>query len=198
MPIRLPAPPRTGCTSGIPSDRHQPRLAALDRRSALRLAGAGTAGILTLGALVSCAENDAIHDPDPLAAQEVLARADAAAATAAIAMAPERHAALSAIAAERNAHADALRTEIGRAIGAYADGTTPAHRTRANGPGPSAVASGSTVAPTAPPSIDALRTQLAASQKSSADLAHALSGYRAGLLASISAACAAQAGVLLV
>ncbi|MEU2035129.1 hypothetical protein [Nocardia amamiensis] len=197
MPIRLPAPPRAGCTSGIPSDRHEPRLAALDRRSALRLAGGGTVGILTLGALVGCAEKEVVHEPDPLAAQEILARADAAAASAAIAVAPERHAALSVIAAERTAHADALRTEIDRVIGVYADGTTPVHRTRANGPGPSAVAAGSAVPPTAPPSIDALRSQLAASQKSAADLARALSGYRAGLLASISAACAAQAGVLL-
>ncbi|WUD70069.1 hypothetical protein OHA40_26020 [Nocardia sp. NBC_00508] len=170
----------------------------MDRRSALRLAGGGTVGILVLGALAGCTEEDPVHEPDPLAAQEILARADAAAATAAIATAPERHAALSTVAAERTAHADALRTEIDRVIGVYADGTTPVHRTRANGSGPSAVAAGSAVPPTAPPSIDALRAQLAASQKSAADLARALSGYRAGLLASISAACAAQAGVLLV
>jgi hypothetical protein len=53
------------------------------------------------------------------------------------------------------------------------------------------------VPPTAPPTVEALRAQLAESRKTAADLARALSGYRAGLLASISAACAVQAGVLL-
>ncbi|MGO4613346.1 hypothetical protein AB4305_04160 [Nocardia sp. 2YAB30] len=197
MPIRLPAPPRAGCMSGIPSDRREPRRAALDRRSALRLAGGGTVGILAMGALPGCGTDDVVHEPDPLAAQEVLARADAAAATAAIALAPQRHAALTAIAAERTAHADALKAEIDRVIGVYGDGTKPVHRTRANGPArsssPSAVASGSAV----PPGVEALRAQLSQSQKSAADLARTQSGYRAGLLASISAACAAQAGVLL-
>ncbi|MGW4280981.1 hypothetical protein [Nocardia sp. NPDC004750] len=197
MPIRLPAPPRAGRTSGMPSDRHEPRRAALDRRSALRLAGGGTAGVLALGALVGCTGDDVVHEPDPLAAQEVAARSDAAAATAAIAVAPDRHAALAAIAAERTAHADALRTEIDRAIGVYADGTKPAHRTRAGASGPSAVASGSAVPPAAPPWRGDNSTQLTASQKSAAELARALTGYRAGLLASISAACAVQTGVLL-
>nr|WP_245676452.1 hypothetical protein [Nocardia niwae] len=153
--------------------------------------------MFAFGALAGCTGDDVVYEPDPLAAQEVAARADAAAATAAIAVAPDRHAALTAIATERTAHADALRTEIDRVIGVYADGTKPVHRTRANASGPSAAASGSAVPPTTPPTVDTLRTQLAASQKSAAELARALSGYRAGLLASISAACAVQAGVLL-
>ncbi|WP_280496590.1 hypothetical protein [Nocardia asiatica] len=197
MPIRLLAPPRAGRTSGMPSDRHELRPATLDRRSALRLAGGGTVGVLALGALTGCTGDDVVHEPDPLAALEIAARADAAAASAAIAVAPQRHAALTAIAAERTAHADALRTEMDRVIGVYADGTKPVHRTRANGSGPSAVASGSAVPPTAPPTVDALRAQLTESRKSAAELARALSGYRAGLLASISAACAVHAGVLL-
>ncbi|MFF7941128.1 hypothetical protein ACFZC5_15555 [Nocardia gamkensis] len=197
MPIRLPAPPRAGRTTGMPSDRHEPRADALDRRSAIRLAGGATVGVLALGAAAGCTGDDVVHEPDPLAAQEVAARADAAAATAAIAVAPDRHAALAAIAAERTAHADALRSEIDRVIGVYADGTKPVHRTRANASGPSAVASGSAVPPNTPPSIETLRARLAESRKSAADLARALDGYRAGLLASISAACAVQAGVLL-
>ncbi|MFE7742940.1 hypothetical protein [Nocardia sp. NPDC057455] len=197
VPIRLPAPPRAGRTIGMPSDRHEPRAAALDRRSALRLAGGATVGVLALGALAGCTGDDVVHEPDPLAAQEIAARADAAAATAAIAVAPDRHTALTAIAAERTAHADALRTEIDRVIGVYADGTKPVHRTRASESGPSAVASGSGVPPATPPTVEALRAQLAESRKSAADLARALDGYRAGLLASISAACAVQAGVLL-
>ncbi|MEU2126693.1 hypothetical protein ABZ507_33315, partial [Nocardia niwae] len=83
MPIRLPAPPRAGRFTGMPS--------ALDRRSALRLAGGGTVGMFAFGALAGCTGDDVVYEPDPLAAQEVAARADAAAATAAIAVAPDRH-----------------------------------------------------------------------------------------------------------
>ncbi|MFD0364377.1 hypothetical protein ACFQZZ_23310 [Nocardia sp. GCM10030253] len=172
----------------------------MDRRTALRLAGGGTVGILALSAAVGCAD-DTIYEPDPLAAQEVLARADAAAATAAIALTPQRHAALTTIASERTAHADALRAEINRAVGVYGDGTTPTHRTRSmNAPadtGPSPAASGTAVSSVAPPTVDQLRDRLTDSQQSAAELARTQSGYRAGLLASISAACATEAGVLL-
>ena len=173
----------------------------MDRRNVLRLAGGGTVGIFALGTVSGCTNADVLHDPDPFAAQEVLARADAAAATAAIALAPQRHAALNAIATERTAHADALKAEIDRVIGVYGDGTTPVHRTRTNtfagASGPSAATSGAAQPPTQPPSIDALRNQITESKQSAAQLAPSQSGYRAGLLASISAACAAQAGVLL-
>ncbi|WUC07986.1 hypothetical protein OG874_23090 [Nocardia sp. NBC_00565] len=171
----------------------------VDRRTALRLAGGTTVGALTIGAVSGCTDKT-VYEPDPLAAQEVLARADAAAATAAIALAPQQHAALTAIAGERTAHADALRAEINRVIGVYGDGTTPIHRTRDRATpasGPSPAASGTAVPPTAPPSVDELRARLAKSQQSAGDLARTQSGYRAGLLASISASCAAQAGVLL-
>ncbi|WP_327100972.1 hypothetical protein OIE68_20580 [Nocardia vinacea] len=205
MPIRLSAPPHAGCTSGIPIDRHQTqhgsagvgRTGIVDRRTALRLAGGTTVGVLAVGAVAGCTDKT-VYQPDPLAAQENLARADAAAATAAIAVTPQRHAALTAIANERTAHADALRAEINRAIGVYGDGTTPTHRTREVTPpasGTSPAASGAST--TTPPSIDELRTRLAKSQQSAGDLARTQSGYRAGLLASISASCAAQAGVLL-
>ncbi|MEU7767342.1 hypothetical protein AB0B25_19700 [Nocardia sp. NPDC049190] len=197
MPIRLPAPPRAGCSSGIPSDRRESHPSALNRRSALRLASGGTVGALLLGAAVGCDTDDAVFEPDPLAAQEVLARADAAAASAAITLAPQRHAALTAIATERAAHADALRAEIDRVIGVYGDGTKPSHKTREIARAQSAGASGAAVPPKPPSNIDALRTQLVGSRQSAADLARSQSGYRAGLLASISAACAAQAVVLL-
>ncbi|MEV4234969.1 MULTISPECIES: hypothetical protein [unclassified Nocardia] len=207
MPIRLPAPPRAGCTSGIPIDRHQSqhgsagggRTGILDRRTALRLAGGTTVGVLAVGAVAGCTDKT-VYQPDPLAAQEILARADAAAATAAIAVTPQRHAELTVIADQRTAHADALRAEINRVIGVYGDGTTPTHRTREVTPpasGTSPAASGASVSPSTPPSIDELRTRLAKSQQSAGDLARTQSGYRAGLLASISASCAAQAGVLL-
>ncbi|MFF2082214.1 hypothetical protein ACFVVM_00460 [Nocardia sp. NPDC058176] len=171
------------------------------RRSLLRLVGAGALGVPAVAVLAACAEDDTVHEPDPLAAQEVLARADAAAATAAIALAPQSQAALSTIATERTAHADALRTEIDRVVGVYGDGTTPVRRTgEVTVPGPD----GSTVPASVvesgaaqPLDIAQLRDQLTRSQQAAARAASIESGYRAGLLASISAACATQAGVLL-
>ncbi|RBO96621.1 hypothetical protein DFR74_101637 [Nocardia puris] len=215
VPIRLPHPPRAGFRSGSRADRHtsggrvvivrdefacaaaEPtRHSVFDRRTAFRVAGAGAVGALAVGAVAGCTD-DTIHDPDPLAAQEITARADAAAATAAIALAPERHAALTAIAAERTAHADALRDEVARVIGVYGDGTTPVHRTRELTPVSAAASPGATGAPVAPAGVDELRARLTSSRDSAAQLAATLSGYRSGLLASISAACAAHAEVLL-
>lgn len=166
----------------------------------LRVAAGGAAGALALGATAGCAD-DTVHEPDPLYEQETLARADAAAATAAVATDPARGAALSTVAAERTAHADALRAEIARVVGVYGDGTTPEHRTRT----PTALPAEPTVDPVtgaaggagAPPSVPQVRDRLTRSRRSAADLARTQQGYRAGLLASISAACAAHAEVLL-
>lgn len=47
------------------------------------------------------------------------------------------------------------------------------------------------------PTVEALRERLNRSQREAADLARTLSGYRAGLLASISASCAVQTAVML-
>ncbi|WP_328715642.1 hypothetical protein [Nocardia salmonicida] len=171
------------------------------RRTLFRLVGASAIGIPAVAVLAACAEDDTVHAPDPLAAQEIMARADAAAATAAIALAPQSNAALSTIATERTAHAEALRTEIDRVLGVYGDGTTPVHRTgvlTVPGPDGSPVsASEVETAAAQPTTVAQLRDQLVRSQQSAATLARTESGYRAGLLASISAACATQAGVLL-
>lgn len=159
------------------------RTLSFDRRTALRAVGAGTLGALALSATAACAE-EPVHDPDPLAAHEIQARADAAAASAAIALAPHLQATLNTIAAQRTEHAEALAAEIARIVGVYGDGTTPVHKTRAPSAAP---------APIAAPGIDQLRDQLSRSRRATAELAVALSGYRAGLLASISAACAVHA-----
>ncbi|MEU4315832.1 hypothetical protein [Nocardia sp. NPDC024068] len=188
MTERVTHGPAAGCSRDPLPDRDTPGPQRMNRRAALRVAGGGAMGLLAIPALAACAE-DPITEPDVLAAQEFSARADAAAAAAAITIDPARGPALNTIAAERTAHADALRTEIDRAVGVYGDGTTPLVRT----PSPT-----TTPAPAAPPSIDALRDQLTSSQRAAADLAVTQSGYRAGLLASISAACAVQVGVLLV
>ncbi|MFD6272346.1 hypothetical protein [Nocardia asteroides] len=170
------------------------------RRSLLRLLGTTAVGLPTAAVLAACTEDDTVHAPDPLAAHEVLARADAAAAQAAIALAPQAQAALTTVATERTAHADALRTEIDRVIGVYGDGTTPVHRTgQITVPGPDGAQVPATAVATAaqPLTIAQLRDQLGRSQQAAAALARTESGYRAGLLASISAACATEAGVLL-
>ncbi|MGW4364985.1 hypothetical protein ACWEKT_05005 [Nocardia takedensis] len=195
MPRRPLAPPNAGRTAGIPAP------SAVDRRTALRWAGGGAVGAFALVAVTGCAD-ETIYLPDPLAAQEVSARADAAAATAAIALAPQRQAALTAIAAQRTEHAEALRAEVARVIGVYGDGTVPTRRTAepgtgAPGSGPAPASSAAPIPPAAPPTIEQLRERLTGSQRSAADLARTQTGYRAGLLASISACCAAQTGVLL-
>ncbi|WP_019048106.1 ferritin-like domain-containing protein [Nocardia asteroides] len=122
------------------------------RRSLLRLLGTTAVGLPTAAVLAACTEDDTVHAPDPLAAHEVLARADAAAAQAAIALAPQAQAALTTIATERTAHADALRTEIDRVIGVYGDGTTPVHRTgQITVPGPDGAQVPATAVATATP-----------------------------------------------
>ena len=158
------------------------------RRSALKIAGAASIGAIAFAA-TACTDNgsaQAAVEVDQLTSQADRARADAAAASNSIALAPERVAALTTISAERTAHADALDAEIARAAGG-GTGTTSTPST------PSA----SSTAPAAPAGIDAVRASLAESARSAADLARTTSGYRAGLLGSISAACATQAAVLL-
>ncbi|MGV9410804.1 hypothetical protein ACWDOP_12880 [Nocardia sp. NPDC003693] len=161
--------------------------ATLDRRAALRLAGGGALVVTALGAGTACTREEAPALPDPLLAQEESARKDAAAATAAIAVAPDRAGVLQVIATQRTAHADALRAEIDRVVGVYGDGTVPSQRS----------APISAAAPATPPSVAQVQAALTGAQRSSGELAVQLSGYRAGLLASISAACATHAGVLL-
>ncbi|MFE3257128.1 hypothetical protein ACFXPS_16695 [Nocardia sp. NPDC059091] len=181
--VGLTVPPdRTGS-----SPTPEPPLSAVNRRSALRLAGGGALAVAAVSALAACTRNDTPAAPDPLIAQETSARTDATAATAAIATSPDKAGALQTIATQRTAHADALRTEIDRAIGVYGDGSTPSRRTPPVTP----------TAPVPPPGVAVLRTQLQQSQRSAADLSAQLSGYRAGLLSSISASCATHAGVLL-
>ncbi|AHH20284.1 hypothetical protein NONO_c55040 [Nocardia nova SH22a] len=169
----------------VPPDR--PSSPRLDRRSVLRSAGGGALALVALGAVTACSDK-APPAPDVLVDQEVSARTDAVWAKAAIATAPEHTAALTTVAEQRTQHADALRTEIDRATGVYGDGTKPKSAT------PPVAAP---VAPAPPPDLTALRSRLTDSQASAAALATTLSGYRAGLLGSISACCATHVGVLL-
>ncbi|MCQ4119378.1 hypothetical protein [Rhodococcus tibetensis] len=161
----------------------------VSRRAALRFAAVSAIGATGVALLAGCAEDTNTQaEVDSLVAQARLARRDAASAAAAIALLPERGAALDLVRSQRTAHADALDAEIARAAGTYPDGTTPTTSPSAS-PAPAA--------PTPPPSIDQLRAELAESQRSAADSARNLSAYRAGLSASISAACATYLAVVL-
>lgn len=147
----------------------------------------GTAAALGAAAfsLSACTDNgtaEAAAEVDQLTAQADRARSDAAAATAAIALAPDKSASLTTISAERTAHALELDAEIARAAGSGASATT---------------APPSTSVANAPAGVETLSTSLADSARSAADLARTMSGYRAGLLGSISASCSTQVAVLL-
>jgi hypothetical protein len=155
----------------------------LSRRAVLRVAGSAALGASALALTTGCADSGQADTPaeiDALTAQAERARRDATNATAAIALLPDRAGALGVVAAERSAHADALDAEIARVATVTPSSTTS-----------------STPPVTAPPTLDQLRADLADAQKDAARLARTQSGYRAGLLGSISAACAAQQAVLL-
>lgn len=116
---------------------------------------------------------------DDLKAQSELARRDSELATAAAAAtAPPMAAALTEIASERSRHAQALDTEIARVIG---NSTTTSTETT------SPTTSSAPVAPA--PSVSDIVNALRASAESAKQLVTTSSGYRAGLLGSIAAAC---------
>ncbi|MFH5229724.1 hypothetical protein [Antrihabitans spumae] len=165
---------------------------SVSRRSALRLAGFGALGTVGVASLPACgagADDSAPAPVDVLIAQRDRADRDSNLATAAVAAMPDRGQALTSIAAERTAHRDALDTEIARAAGTYDDGSTPAANRGST--------TGGTATPVTPPDLDELRTRLTESARSASNLARTESGYRAGLLGSISACCTTQVGVLL-
>ncbi|MGA9869532.1 MAG: hypothetical protein WBQ44_00060 [Rhodococcus sp. (in: high G+C Gram-positive bacteria)] len=159
-------------------------LRPFSRRAALKL-GAGTAitGIALAGA-VSCSSDDGeAQTVDTLTTHLGLARRDAAAALASIATAPELADVLRTVQFERTAHADALVAEIDRVAGVVAGASTSAQAPPESAP---------TTSSAPPPTPTELTTFLSESQRGAADSARNESGYRAGLLGSISAACAVQ------
>lgn len=162
---------------------------AIDRRRVLT-----GAGILALLAVAAPACGSAPPPPavDDLEAQRQLAQRDsdlaAAAAAAAGTAGPDAGAltaALEQVSLERAEHARALATEIARTTGKplaeLPETTTPT--TLPDAP-----------APTVSQVVNALRT----AADSAGKLAVSSSGYRAGLLASIAAACTASYAVALV
>jgi len=158
----------------------------LSRRRAL----AGAAALAVLGmAVPGCSSPPAPPPVDELESQLTLARHDNELAAAAAAVAAEPvSAALTQVAAERAQHAQALTTEIARLA---VNPTSSSSETASPAPTSSPPA-------TPPPSLSDVVNSLRASAASADQLATTSSGYRAGLLGSIAAACTAAYTVALV
>lgn len=142
----------------------------------------GTAALALFGSAVSACSSPPSRDPalDLLTEQLNRARTDSTlAAAAATAATPKLVAALTAVASIRSAHAQALSDEIAR-IASTAPTTTTT---------PSTTAATAAAAP--PPSVQDVITSLQQSADTATQVAAGQSGYRAGLLASIAAACTA-------
>jgi hypothetical protein len=148
----------------------------------------GLLALAALGAITTACGSPAPPAPDPLEAQLDAAHEDSElAAEAAKAAPPVIAPILNVIADERAQHATALIEEIARAAGKPIPTSTT-----------SSMPSTTTSAAAAPPPtvndvINALRT----SADSAAKLVPTLSGYRAGLVGSIAAACTAAYSVAL-
>lgn len=149
----------------------------------------GAATLAVLGATATgCAEPAPRPDVDAMTAQLDRARADSDLATLAAAGAPPALGkVLTSVAAERSAHARALTDELTRMLGAIP--TTTASSTPAT--------TTTTTAAAKPPSARDVGDALKESARSAGDLAALQSGYRAGLLGSIAAACTAALVVAL-
>ncbi|KUI25138.1 hypothetical protein AU196_07135 [Mycobacterium sp. IS-1742] len=140
------------------------------------LAGAAALAVLSVSA-AACGSAPPPPEVDELAAQLERARADSRLATDAAAGArPPLKKTLTAVAAERDAHGRALADELVRLVGTEAPTATP---------------STSTAAPARPPTVRDVIGALRQSAESATGLAAQMSGYRAGLLGSIAAACTA-------
>lgn len=151
---------------------------------------AGGAALAVLGMTGSaCSSPPAPPAVDELESQLKLARRDSELATAAAAAAAQPvSAALTEVSSERAEHARALATEIARLA---VNPASTASQTTSPTPTTSAAA-----AP--PPPLSDVINSLRGSAASAGQLATTTSGYRAGLLGSIAAACTAAYSVALV
>jgi len=136
-------------------------------------------------AVAACGEPPPPQEVDDLAAQLDRARADSQLASdaAAAEVLPPTAQALTAVASERSAHAQALSDELVRMVGRKA---------------PTASPTTTTVPPAKAPTTDDVIASLRQSADAAAQLAATQSGYRAGLLGSIAASCTAAFSVALV
>lgn len=170
----------------------------LSRRRVLVHSGRAVLAFAAVGTFVAACGAEQPHEPDPLESELAAARSDAALAAAAAQGAPGLAPALRVIADERSRHAAALVEELARAAGrptpapdspdATSDSSSPGSP---GSPGPSQTAT----PPVRPPGVREVAEALRRSADSAAKLAPTLSGYRAGLVGSIAAACAAAHSV---
>jgi hypothetical protein len=146
----------------------------------------GAAALALLGGTVAaCGSSPPPPEVDELNAQLDRARSDSQLATDAAAATPPPPTAqaLTAVASERSAHAQALSDELVRMVGKTAPTTT---------------ATSTTAQPATAPTTKDVIAALRQSADSAAQLATTQSGYRAGLLGSIAASCMAAYTVALV
>ena len=164
----------------------------INRRGAL----AGGAALAALGLVVSaCGESP----PEAPQVEQLLgplgqARHDNALATAAAADVgnpPQMAAALTVVAGQRAAHARALATEVARVAGKL---VTDTGNSPSTSPSPSPTEE---APPPPPPSLPDVVNSLRRSAEDANRLVATMSGYRAGLLASIAASCTASYEVAL-
>ncbi|MGH3933186.1 MAG: hypothetical protein ACRDTF_24795 [Pseudonocardiaceae bacterium] len=160
------------------------------RRSRRQMLTAGVAvGTLLMAgptALAGCTSSaPPVHDePDPLEGPAQRAEHDVALALAVAGAQPTLEARAVALAADRQAHATALRGELRRVR------PSPAPVSATPPTTPVMVTADQAVAP------DALAGAMRAAQDEAAGLVMLLPGYRAALLASVAACCASHAALL--
>lgn len=166
-------------------------VSGFSRRRLLAGGGRGLLAVALLGP-VAAACGSTPSGPDPLEEQVQAARRDSElAAAAAKAAPPALVPALNEIAAERNRHAVALIEEVSRAAGKPTPTETASGEASGAAAGDAASASAAPGPPPPPPSVADVSAALRRSADSAAALVPTLSGYRAGLLGSIAAACTA-------
>lgn len=156
----------------------------LSRRRLLANGGRGLLALALVGTSVAACGPSQPPAPDPLEAELEAARKDSDLATAAAAAAgPALAPALREIAAERARHAAALVEELARAAGKPTPTSPPETTTATTAAAPEK--------PAPPPRVQDVIDALRSSAENATKLAPTLSGYRAGLMGSIAAACTA-------
>jgi hypothetical protein len=172
--------PDSGSDPGLPR-RAAP---ALTRRRVLTDGGRGLLALALVGMTATACGTRQSPEPDPLEAELVAAQADSELAVAAAKAAkPAIAPALNEVAAERAKHAAALLEELSRAAGKPIPTTTSPQTTSAP-PTPDK--------PAPPPTLRDVAEAMRKSADRATKLVPALSGYRAGLMGSIAAACTAS------
>ncbi len=157
---------------------------SLSRRRVLVDGGRGLLALALVGTAATACGPSKPPEPDPLEAELQAARRDSELASTAAKNAPRAAVpALNEIAAERARHATALVEELARAAGK----PTPTETTATTPPTPSP-----SDKPGPPPGVRDVAEALKKSAESAAKLVPTLSGYRAGLMGSIAAACTAS------